>query len=452
MTGQTAPSPRSGPLHRFLRAFIDVRAEEVAALAWAWLYFFCVLSSYYVIRPIRDEMGVAGGVDNLAWLWTGTLLGMMLANPPFAALVARLPRVRFITLTYRFALVNLLVFFVLVQATSGEANVWVGRVFYIWTSVFNLFVVSVFWATLVDLFTQEQSQRLFGFVAAGATIGSISGSSLTAGLVSLVGAGPLLVVSALLLEVAVQSMRRLTAVTAAREAQQAIRNREVIGGNALAGLTHALKSPYLLAISLYMLLFTILSTFLYFQQATIVDRSFTERAARTQFFAQVDLTVNVLTLGIQMFLTGRILKALGVAITLTLLPLLTIAGFTWLAVAPSVAAIVGFQVARRAGNFAIARPTREVLFTLVSREDRYKAKSFIDTFVYRLGDQVGAWSYTGMTALGLGIAGVAWAAVPVSAAWLATGWWVGRRHQRAALAQEQASLRSEPPWPSPAAN
>jgi AAA family ATP:ADP antiporter len=270
--------------------------------------------------------------------------------------------------------------------------------------------------------------------------------------VSLVGAGPLLVVSALLLEVAVQSMRRLTAVTAAREAQQAIRNREVIGGNALAGLTHALKSPYLLAISLYMLLFTILSTFLYFQQATIVDRSFTERAARTQFFAQVDLTVNVLTLGIQMFLTGRILKALGVAITLTLLPLLTIAGFTWLAVAPSVAAIVGFQVARRAGNFAIARPTREVLFTLVSREDRYKAKSFIDTFVYRLGDQVGAWSYTGMTALGLGIAGVAWAAVPVSAVWLATGWWVGRRHQRAALAQEQASLRSEPPWPSPAAN
>ncbi|MCU0255654.1 MAG: hypothetical protein MUF60_02830, partial [Vicinamibacterales bacterium] len=294
-------------------------------------------------------------------------------------------------------------------------------------------------------FDQDQSQRLFGFIAAGATIGSISGSTLTAGLVSAVGTGPLLVVSALLLEVAVRSMRKLTDASSSQSARQAIRDRELIGGHALAGLTHALKSPYLLAISGYMLLFTILSTFLYFQQASIASQAFTDRAARTQFFAQVDLAVNVLTLGIQLFVTGRLMKALGVAMTLTLLPLLTVAGFVWLALAPTVAAIVAFQVVRRAGNFAVARPTREVLFTLVSREDKYKAKSFIDTFVYRAGDQIGAWSYAGMAAIGLGVAGVAWAAVPLSLAWVATGWWVGRRHQRAAAIESQQVRETERP-------
>ena len=209
----TAPSgaPAARRLaDRALRAFVDVRPEEVGALGWAWLYFFCVLSSYYVIRPIRDEMGVAGGVDSLPWLWMGTLAGMTIANPPFAALVARLTRVRFISLTYRFFMANLLVFFLLVTGTSGDANVWVGRGFYVWTSIFNLFVVSVFWATLVDVFSQEQGKRLFGFVAAGATIGGISGSALTASLVSVLGSGPLLLVSALLLEAAVFAMRRFT--------------------------------------------------------------------------------------------------------------------------------------------------------------------------------------------------------------------------------------------------
>ena len=416
----------------------------MAALGWAWLYFFCVLSSYYVIRPIRDEMGVAGGVDNLPWLWMGTLAGMTLANPPFAALVARLTRVRFISITYRFFAANLLVFLLLVETTTGEANLWVGRAFYVWTSVFNLFVVSVFWATLVDLFTQEQGKRLFGFVAAGATIGGIVGSSLTASLVSVLGTGALLLVSALLLELAVTSMRRLAREAVVGNALQVARDREVIGGGVLAGLSHSLRSPYLLAISGYMALFTILSTFLYFQQAAIVDRSFADRAARTQFFAQVDLAVNVLTLVIQLFLTGRLLGWLGVTVTLTLLPLLTLAGFAWLGAMPTVAAIVVFQVLRRAGNFAVARPTREVLFTLVGREDKYKAKSFIDTFVYRVGDQLGAWSYALMTALGLGVAGVAWVAVPISAAWLGVGWWIGRTHQRNVDAVHEAATSRAP--------
>ena len=182
-----------------------------------------------------------------------------------------------------------------------------------------------------------------------------------------------------------------------------------------------------------MLLFTILSTFLYFQQADIVDQTITSRAARTSFFGRVDLLVNLLTLGIQIFLTGRTLKALGVALTLTVLPALSAIGFLTLGLVPTIAAIVGFQVLRRAGNFAIARPTREVLFTVLPREDRYKAKSLIDTFVYRAGDQVGAWSYALMGALGLGIAGTAWVAVPISIAWLLNGFWLGRKQEHLAL-------------------
>ena len=424
--------PTPGWTYRALRPFVDVQPREVATIGWAWLYFFTALASYYVIRPIRDEMGVAGGIDNLAWLWMGTLAGMMLANPPFAALVARLTRERFIAITYRCFGLNLLVFFLLVRGTTGESAIWVGRAFYVWTSVFNLFVVSVFWATLADVCTLRQGRNWFGFVAAGATIGAISGSTLTSSLVSVLGAAPLLLGSALLLEVAVWAMRRMTREVGAADVLQAARNVEPVGGGAFAGLSHAMRSPYLLAIGGYMLLFTVLSTFLYFQQAQIVERTFASRAARTQFFAQVDLAVNVLTLIVQVFLTGRLLRWLGVTATLTILPLVTVAGFVWLGTMPAVAVIVVFQVIRRAANFAVARPSREVLFTLVPREDKYKAKSFIDTFVYRFGDQVGAWSFALMGALGLGVVGTAWVAVPLSAAWVVVGWWIGRTHQRAA--------------------
>jgi AAA family ATP:ADP antiporter len=202
-----------------------------------------------------------------------------------------------------------------------------------------------------------------------------------------------------------------------------------IGGEVLSGITHSFKSPYLLNVSLYVLLFTITSTFLYFQQATIVKESFADRAARTAFFARVDLLVNVLTLGTQIFLTGSILRLLGVALTLTLLPALSVLGFFTLGLAPTMAIIVIFQVLRRAGNFAVARPAREVLFTVVPREDKYKAKSFIDTVIYRVGDQIGAWLYGLLSFLGLGMAGIAFVAVPISVAWLLNGFWLGRKQE-----------------------
>ena len=425
-----AESP-SGPVHRVLRVFVNVKATEIAAVGWAWLYFFCVLSSYYVIRPIRDELGVASGVENLSWLFTGTLVGMVLFNPPFAALASRLPRRRFIGYTYRFFLFNLIGFLVAMRVVPDGGQIWVGRFFFVWVSVFNMFVVSIFWATLVDLFTREQGQRLFGFIAAGATIGAIFGSTLTATLVSFLGSANLLIVSALLLELSVQSFKRLArAATVGEAAERALQQEHPVGGSAWAGITQVMKSPYLIGICASMLLFTTTTTLLYFQQAYIVDAAIADRTARTEFFAQINLAINVIALFVQTMLTGRIVRWVGVAVTLTILPALSIAGFVLVGLAPTIAIIVGFQVLRRAGEFALARPAREILFTTVSREEKYKAKSLIDTFVYRLGDQVGAWSYSLMTLVGLGVAGVAWAAVPLSLIWMANGWWLGRRQDR----------------------
>ena len=424
-------------LYRLLRRVVDVRPEEVKALAWAWLYIFSVLSSYYIIRPIRDEMGVAGGVENLPWLFTGTLTGMIALNPPFAALVAKLPRVSFISVTYRFFMANLLIFFLLLKAATPEMNIWVGRIFFIWTSVFNLFVVSIFWALMVDVFNSEQGKRLFGFISAGATLGGIMGSSVTATLAQHVGPIYLLFGSSALLEAAVFSVRRLSRMAEALRLRPTARGEESpIGGKVLSGLTHAFKSPYLLSVCVYVMLFTITSTFLYFQQAAIAKGGFADRAARTVFFAQVDLLVNILTLGTQLFLTSRILRAFGVALTLAVLPLLSALGFLTLGLAPTITVLVVVQVLRRAGNFALARPTREILFTVVPREDKYKAKSLIDTVIYRAGDQVGAWSYGLLSFLGLGMAGIAFVAVPISVAWLGNGFWLGRKQEAMATAKE----------------
>jgi ATP:ADP antiporter, AAA family len=301
-------------------------------------------------------------------------------------------------------------------------------------------VVSVFWALMVDVFDSEQGKRLFGFIAAGATLGGILGSSVTALLAKQISPVYLLLISAALIELAVFGVRRLSKLSPVlRQQPLSLRDEAPIGGTVFSGVTHALQSPYLINVSVYVLLFTITSTFLYFQQAEIARQSFADRGARTAFFAGVDFWVNVLTLGGQLFLTHRVLRTVGVGLTLAMLPALSILGFGTLASMPTIGVLVGYQVLRRAGNFAFARPTREVLFTVVSREDKYKAKSFIDTVVYRLGDQVGAWSYAGLGVLGFGITGVALVAVPISCIWLVNGWWLGMKQEILAAKNQDES-------------
>jgi ATP:ADP antiporter, AAA family len=424
--------------YRLLHRVMAIEPAEAQVVLWCWLYIFAVMSSYYIMRPIRDQMGVAGGVNNLQWLFTATMLGMLALNIPFAYLVKTLPRSRFIPLAYRFFAINIILFAIALLVSGPDAAVWVGRVFFIWLSIYNLFVISIFWQMNVDLFSPEQGKRLFGFIAAGATFGAVVGSGTTATLAKHVPPTALLIGAAILLEVAVFAVGRLARLSPAlHHRPREAREEQPIGGGVLAGIVNAARNPYLLNVSLFILLFSITSTLLYFQQAGVVGHAFADRGAQTAFFATLDLVVNCLTLALQLFFTGRIVMLLGVALALALLPALTLVGFGALAAMPNLTTIAVFQVLRRAGDYAIARPTREVLFTVLAREDRYKTKSFIDTFVYRFGDQVGAWSSAGLHGLGDNIVTIALAAMGVAVLWLLNALWLGRRE--AALAQVVAA-------------
>jgi AAA family ATP:ADP antiporter len=425
---------QESPFLRLLRKAVDVRAEEVRALVLGFIYYFLILSSYYVIRPIRDDFGAAGGIENLPWMFTGTLVVMLIANALFAALVARFSRRRFIPIVYRFLIANLLVFLVLLLTISKGNQVWVGRAFFIWTSVFNLFVISVFWAFMVDVFSTDQGKRLFGFISVGGTLGAIVGAAITATLVRKVGTINLLLICAVLLELSAQCVRFFPRTLDRSAVRKEAKVEAPVGGRIWAGIVHNIRSPYLLGISSYMLLYALTSTLLYFQQVGIAASAYPDRAARTAFFAQIDLVVNVLTILCQALLTGRLLKWFGVGATLAILPALSVVGFAAMGVAPTLGLLVVFLVLRRAGNFAIARPARETLFTVIAREDKYKAKNFIDTVVYRTGDQIGAWSSGALTWSGLGLTGVSFVAAPIAAVWLFVSLWLGRK--QSAMAQE----------------
>ncbi|HEX4934925.1 MAG TPA: MFS transporter, partial [Gemmatimonadaceae bacterium] len=382
------------------------------------------------------------GAENLAWLFTGTMAGMLAVHPLYTALVTRLTRRRFVSYAYRFFALNLVAFFLYFRVADPKEAIWAGRVFFIWTSVFNLFVVSVFWSLVTDLFRPGQGKRLFGVVAVGGTLGAMLGATITSSLIGPIGSVGLMLVSAAILELAVQAAtvldRHEGAMRGAAEGEgdrapgtTHDASQEVIGGGVLDGIKHVFSSPYLFGIATLILFYTISSTFLYFQQADIVKVAFgDDREARTRVFANMDLITNALTLVAQLFLTGRVMKWLGVGVALAFLPVLTLVGFGILGIAPVLSVLVVFQVARRAGNFAIQRPGREALFTVLPRTDKYKAKNFSDTFVYRLGDQVGAWAYAGMAVFGLGASGLAFTMVPFSALWLLLTVWLGKQYAR----------------------
>jgi len=362
---------------------VNVREDEIRTLLLSFAYFFCLLCGYYILRPLREEMGVAGGVRNLAWLFTGTFLVMLAAVPAFGAAVARFPRRRLVPIIYRFFILNILLFYLLF--TLGAGRVYLARAFFIWVSVYNLFVVSVFWSFMADIFESAQGKRLFGFIAAGGTMGALLGPAITTFLAVPLGPITLLPISAVFLELAVQCIRLLLASPGVRKDAADVQVDEAIGGGVFSGAIRVFRSPYLLGICVYIFLFTTTSTFLYFQQAHIVSAAFDSPAERTRVFALINLIVGLLTLGVQWFVTGRFMARFGVGLSAAFLPLAVAAGFLALAVSPVLAVLVAFQSIRRASNFAISKPAREVLFTVVVREEKYKSKNFIDTVVYRGG-------------------------------------------------------------------
>lgn len=455
--GSPAAPDASGSRPQFptslLSRVVDVRPGEVRAMLASFAFFFFVLSSYFILRPIRDAVAVASGVTGLPWLFAGTLVAMLVANPLFSSLVVRFPVRRFIPITYQFFAANLVLFYMVMRVTgdTSTGSAWVGPVFYIWTSVFNLFVVSVFWSFMADIFRSEQAKRLFGFIGVGGTLGSIAGSTVTAALAPRIGTVNLLLVSVVLLEIAIFVVVRFPArpQAAARSDLGHERDAVPIGGSMWAGFTGIVRSPYLLGIAGFLVLYVIGSTFLYFQLADIVRRSYETSEARAAILAKIEIAVQTLTVLTQVFLTGRMMRWLGLTVTLALLPALSMIGFGVLAAMPVLSTVVVFTVIRRGTNFGITNPAMEVLFTVVSREDKYKAKSFIETFVYRAGDQIGAWTYRGLDALGLAVSGTAYAAVPFAAGWLAVAIWLGRKQLHLAAGDRRGSAPA--PEPSMAA-
>jgi AAA family ATP:ADP antiporter len=409
---------------------VNVREDEIRTLLLSFAYFFCLLCGYYILRPLREEMGVAGGVRNLPWLFTGTFLVMLAAVPAFGAAVAHFPRRRLVPIIYRFFILNILLFYLLF--TLGAGRVYLARAFFIWVSVYNLFVVSVFWSFMADIFESAQGKRLFGFIAAGGTMGALLGPAITTFLAVPLGPITLLPISAVFLELAVQCIRLLLASPGVRKDAADVQVDEAIGGGVFSGAIRVFRSPYLLGICVYIFLFTTTSTFLYFQQAHIVSAAFDSPAERTRVFALINLIVGLLTLGMQWFVTGRFMARFGVGLSAAFLPLVVAAGFLALAVSPVLAVLIAFQSIRRASNFSISKPAREVLFTVVVREEKYKSKNFIDTVVYRGGDTVSGWVFAALSGLGLGLSAIAAISVPLSVLWAWVALALGKKQENLA--------------------
>jgi len=416
---------------RTIQALTGADQKEVTPLCWSFLYFFCLLCGYYMLRPVRDVMAIEGGVQHLPWMMTATFLTLLMSTPLFGYVSARIPRERLLLAVYAFFAGHLVVFFFLMS--SHVSPQWIARVFFVWLSVFNLFVVSVFWSFMADIFRPEQGTRLFSIIAAGGSTGAMVGPVLTTGLTYVMPIPALMLVSAALLGVCWFCIRALDRWSK-QQAGSVERPGGAIGGSMWAGMRQTLSSPYLLGISAYLFLLTTTATFLYLEQTRLVGEQVASVEGRTRLFAVMDLVVNVLTFLTQLFMTGPLISRFGFASALMLLPAATIIGFAVIGLAPVLLAFIGFTIVRRVGEYAIAKPAREVLFTVVGREAKYKAKNFIDTAVSRGGDAATGWIVNGVKAVGVTAAQMAWALVPIACLWAWLGWILARQEERKRLA------------------
>lgn len=419
-----------------LDRLFGLEKHEYVAVGWSFVYFFCVLSSYYVLRPIREEMAVFSGANNIPWLFTGTFVAMLVATPIFGWVASRFPRRKFLPWVYLFFICNILIFWaVFSTAIDNEQNyVWLGRIFFVWLSVFNLFVVSVFWSFMADIYSREQGRRLFGVITAGGSIGALIGGVVTSILVVSIGFQNLFPIAAALLAAAIFCIRRLRNwVSSENEARGAAKKGKPLGGSPFAGVTHMLSSPYFLGIGLSSVIASLLGTALYMFTADLLGQSELSPNERTQFFSNINNATNAIALLCQLFVVRHVVSRFGIGISLALMPLVSIAGFAILAINPTLAAVAILTIVRRGIGFGLTKPTTDMLYSVVTPEEKYKTKNFIDTAIYRGGDLVGTWSVRGlMTGLGMGLSAVAWVMVPFTALWAAVAVWLGRDYKRRA--------------------
>jgi ATP:ADP antiporter, AAA family len=434
----------------FERVF-NVRRDELLPVLVAALFFFCVLTALMVLRPAREALGMQRGIETVRWLFMGTALVTLLVNPVFGLLVSRFRRLHFISATYAFFALSLLGFYLLLTFAPDVVGVTSGMVFYVWFSVFNLFITMVFWALMADRFSLEQSKRFFALIAVGGTCGALFGPWLASQLAQPIGTAGLLLVAIGFLALALVAAWTVARLQPERAHPNdaddpalppAVSEHAIIGGSAWEGLRAVFRSRYLLGIAAYMVILAVMATFIYFTRLQMVAALDDDLDIRTTWFARIDMITQAATLLLQVLVAGHVMKRLGVHLTLALLPLTVMLGFLGLAIVGSLAALIVFEASFRAVQRALMRPARETLFTVVSREDKYKSKAFIDTFVYRGGDVIGAQAEGLLGRLGMGLAALASVAIPLALAWGALGIWLGRAQRRQAERVREPSARA----------
>ncbi len=408
---------------------LGIRPEELAPAACGFAFFFFLFCGYFMLRPIRETMGIQAGVDQLQWLFTATFVAMLAVVPLFGWLSARVPRAMLVTWVYAAFALSMAGFAALLYLRPG--SVWAARAFYVWLSVFNLFVVSIAWSLMADVFRMDSAKRLFALIAAGASAGGLSGPLLGGLLAAVLGPSGLLLLSALLLAATLPLKRWLLRWRAAHRDDVAPDDmRRPIEGSILAGLSRIFQSPYLMGISLLVILLATLNTFLYMEQARLVAHAFPDTAQRIRIFSALDFAVQALSLLSQIFITGRVAARLGLGFLLTAVPQTMTAAFLALAAYPVFGVLAGAMIVRRVGEYALIRPGREMLFTAVSPEDKYKTKNVIDTVVYRAGDAASGWVKAGVDMLGHGVALIAVLGAACALAAAAVGYGLGRKADR----------------------
>lgn len=419
-----------------LKRLFGLQKHEVAAVFWSFLYFFCVLSSYYMLRPVREEMAVFSGSATIPWLFSGTFIVMLLATPVFGWITSRFPRRQFLPWVYLFFIVNILLFWVVFSMAIDQDKdyVWLGRVFFVWLSIFNLFVVSVFWSFMADIYSREQGRRLFGLISSGGTIGAIVAGKITKEYLPDIGYENLFLISAALLTAAIPCIRLLRKwVSAENEARNDAVAEKPLGGSPLAGITHMTSSGYFLGIGLISVIASLLGTALYMFTANLLEQSDLSQTERIHFFNDINYYTNIVALVGQVIVVRQVVGRLGIGISLAVMPVISIIGFAVLAMNPTLAAVALLTIVRRGVGFGLTKPTTDMLYSVVTPEEKYKTKNFIDTAIYRGGDLVGTWSVRGlMSGFGLALAAVSWIMVPFAALWALVAVWLGRDYKRRA--------------------
>jgi len=435
-SGVSQPPEQSGlaappsALARLLKTVAAVEAFEVKAVLLSMLYFLFLFGSYSVIKPVRDAMGTVYGVKHLQELFTVTLIASLVFSPLYAGLASRMKLSTFLPWVYGFVAATILVFYAMFVSGRYQDR-WIAAAFYVWVSTFNLLIISVFWTFMADIFSRAQAKRLFGFIAAGGTIGGIVGPAIATFLAKSVGNNGLMliaaggfVVTAVMVTLLAKEKEKLLAHGG--EVQKTTLNHR-LGGNPLDGFLLLFRSPYLLLLALFLLLMTWISTIVYFQLGDLITKAFESKEARTQAYATIDLTVNSLAVLVQLFGTGRIIQRFGVQTGLLLNPIIMVIAFLAVAFSPVLMILGGIQIVRRVAEYAVAKPTREMLFTVVDQESKYKAKNVIDTVIYRFGDFSSAW--VSAAVLPYGVTGLAVFGAITSVLWFPVAYLLGKRYE-----------------------